>query len=330
MDPVTLALILKAAQEGATGAATGISNIGASAAQIDRLSPEERNRIKELERQQALGLLGMDAAQEQAILNQNLQPVQSLQRELLRQQQQQQAIGDIGQGAAFRQQQAQQQGLQQATSAAQQQAQDQILQLDRLAAAEQRAELARLKQQRRRNIQGGFGIAGGVLQTAGAAAGAAGQGAATKAFLDEGGAIEALLDPTAYAKEVAKAQTSIVEKASEQKVEPDIAQEFFQALQSQNPNATTALQEQAFLTNLGVGEPSTVTDTDLTSMMNKVFLMPGASFGYKVASVDVNGNPTSFQFVKSDGTVLEQRFDSSTPQYREALNAMALQELGER
>jgi len=240
MDPVTLALIMKAAQGGAQGVGSAVQSIGSGVSKIDRLSTEERNRIKELERQQALGLLGLDAAQEQAILNQNLQPVQSLQRELIRQQQQQQSIGDIGQGAAFRQQQAQQGAMQQATSAAQQQAQDQILQLDRLAEAEQKAELARLKQQRQQNIQGAFEIAGGAVQGVGAVAGAVGQGASVKAFLDEGGAIEALLDPSAYAKQIAKAQTEIVQKTSAQPVSPGIASEFEQAIRASVPAAPAA------------------------------------------------------------------------------------------
>ncbi|HAI38696.1 MAG TPA: hypothetical protein DCM40_11520 [Maribacter sp.] len=240
MDPVTLALIMKAAQGGAQGVGSAVQSIGSGVSKIDRLSTEERNRMKELERQQALGLLGLDAAQEQAILNQNLQPVQSLQRELIRQQQQQQSIGDIGQGAAFRQQQAQQGAMQQATSAAQQQAQDQILQLDRLAEAEQKAELARLKQQRQQNIQGAFEIAGGAVQGVGAVAGAVGQGASVKAFLDEGGAIEALLDPSAYAKQIAKAQTEIVQKTSAQPVSPGIASEFEQAIRASVPAAPAA------------------------------------------------------------------------------------------
>ena len=73
MDPATLALILGAAGKAGQGIMTGTS-------QIDRLSPEQKNRMKELERNQALGLLGLDEAQQQRILNQQLQPVQAAER----------------------------------------------------------------------------------------------------------------------------------------------------------------------------------------------------------------------------------------------------------
>jgi len=160
MDPATIAMILKAAGEAAPGIGAGISK-------IDFLSAEQKNKMKELERQQALGLLGLDKAQEQQILSQQLQPVQTAGRQLLRETQQAQSIGDVGQGAAFRQQAAQQGALQDATIRATQAAQDQISEMDRLARAEQLAELRGYKQQRQQNIQGATDIVSSLLGGAG-------------------------------------------------------------------------------------------------------------------------------------------------------------------
>tara|TARA_R100000664_G_C2758876_1_gene148125 strand:+ start:1225 stop:2298 length:1074 start_codon:yes stop_codon:yes gene_type:complete len=156
MDPAMIAMILKAAGEAAPGVGAGISK-------IDWLSAEQKNKMKELERQQALGLLGIDKAQEQQILSQQLQPVQTAGRQLLRETQQAQSIGDVGQGAAFRQQAAQQGAMQDATIKATQAAQDQISEMDRLARAEQLAELRGYKQQRQQNIQGVTDIVSSLL-----------------------------------------------------------------------------------------------------------------------------------------------------------------------
>ena len=77
MDALTMAMMLQAISEGSQK----LGQAGTAAASIDRLSPEQRNKIKELERQQALGLLGLDAGQQQRILSQQLQPVQTAERE---------------------------------------------------------------------------------------------------------------------------------------------------------------------------------------------------------------------------------------------------------
>ena len=53
--------------------------------------------------------------------------------------------------------------------------------------------------------------------------------------MDEGGAIEALLDPSAYAKQISKAQTEIVQKTSAQPVSPGIASEYEQAIRASVP-----------------------------------------------------------------------------------------------
>ena len=153
MDPRILALIAQAAGETVAGVGGGVSK-------IDWLSPEQRNKMKELERQQALGLLGLDEGAQQRILNQQLQPVQALGRQATQQAQQSQLIGDVGQGAAFRQQAAQQGALQQATIEATQRGQQQTAQMDELARARQLAEMRSLQKQRQKNKEGITDIVG--------------------------------------------------------------------------------------------------------------------------------------------------------------------------
>ena len=131
--------------------AEGGAKVGQAAASIDRLSPEQKNRIKELERQEALGLLGLDRAQQQQILSQQLQPVQAAEREAMQRQSQNQMITDIGQGQAFRGQQALLEGGARARTQATTTAQQQIAELDELARRRQLNELARLKGQQQQN-----------------------------------------------------------------------------------------------------------------------------------------------------------------------------------
>ena len=151
-----------------------LGQAGTAAASIDRLSPEQRNKIKELERQQALGLLGLDAGQQQRILSQQLQPVQTAEREAFNRQAQGQMIGDVGQGATFRGQQALLEGASRARTQATSAAQQQIAELDELAKARQLNEMAQLKQQQQQNrmataqlvagiVGGGTEIAAGIV-----------------------------------------------------------------------------------------------------------------------------------------------------------------------
>ena len=155
MTGLEIALMLGAAGKAGQGIMTGVS-------QIDRLSPEQKNRMKELERNQALGLLGLDEAQQQQILNQQLQPVQAAEREAFSRQAQQQQIADIGQGQAFRGQQALLEASGRARAEATQRAQDVITERDALEEAAQLRELAQIKAQRQQNLQGIAQIAGGV------------------------------------------------------------------------------------------------------------------------------------------------------------------------
>lgn len=135
----------------AEGQQQGLAQAGRAAASIDRLSPEQKNRIKELERQQALGLLGLDAGQQQRILSQQLQPVQAAEREAIRRSAQGQMIGDVGQGSTFRGQQALLEASGRARTQATSAAQQQIAELDELARARQLNELAQLRQQQQQN-----------------------------------------------------------------------------------------------------------------------------------------------------------------------------------
>ena len=137
----------------AVGAGLGAVGGGISAvSKIDRLSPEQRNKLKELERNQALGMLGLDEAQQQRILNQQLQPVQAAEREAFNRQAQQMQIADVGQGATFRGQQALQQAAAQSRSEAIQRGQRQIAEQDAIEEAKQLRELAQIRAQRQQNI----------------------------------------------------------------------------------------------------------------------------------------------------------------------------------
>ena len=164
-----MSLILQSLAEGAQ---KGIGSAIQAGSTIDRLSPEQKTRMKQLERQQALGMLGMDKAQQQQILSQQLQPVQTSLREAMQAQAQQQQIGDIGQGSAFRGQQALLEGASQARTRATQSAQQQIAELDELAKARQLAELQQYKAQQQQNRKAVGQIASGLL--AGGATAAAG------------------------------------------------------------------------------------------------------------------------------------------------------------
>jgi hypothetical protein len=213
----TLALILGAAGKAGQGIMTGAS-------QIDRLTPEQKNRMKELERNQALGLLGLDEAQQQQILNQQLQPVQAAEREAFSRQAQQQQIADIGQGAAFRGQQALLEASAQARSQATQRAQDVITERDALEEAAQLRELAQIKAQRQQNLQGIAQIAGGVGD-------AALMGLGTSMAIKEAEGLEKKLLEAAR-----KQETKKVEKKTE------ASGDFLKFLQTYGPTGAAEVQ----------------------------------------------------------------------------------------
>lgn len=160
MDPITIALMLQSLAEGTK---EGLGAAMTAASKINRLSPEQKTKMKELERNQALGLLGLDQAQEQQILSQQLQPVQTSLREALNRQAQQQQIQDVGQGAAFRGQQALLETGQEQASRAVQRGQQTVAQLNELETARQLAELDQLQKQRQTNRQAVAEIAQGLI-----------------------------------------------------------------------------------------------------------------------------------------------------------------------
>lgn len=159
MDPLTMALMMKALAAGVQGVSAGATALQG----VDRLSSDEKNRMKELERNQALGLLGLDESQEQRILNQQLQPVQASLREALNRQQQRGLIEDVGQGATARSEAALLEAQNKAKATALETARDQITEIDQLEKAAQQRELAALKRtqvENRQRIASGLGQMG--------------------------------------------------------------------------------------------------------------------------------------------------------------------------
>jgi hypothetical protein len=165
MTGIEIALMLKAIAAGVQGVSAGATALQG----VDRLSSDDKNRMKELERDQALGLLGLDEAQEQSILNQQLQPVQASLREALNRQQQRGLIEDVGQGATFRGEASLLEAQNKSKAAALETARDQITELDQLEKAAQERELAALKNRQVENRQR---IASGLGQMGSAAIGA--------------------------------------------------------------------------------------------------------------------------------------------------------------
>lgn len=123
----------------------GVSGaIGASGAAEDlKLTEEQRRRLKELERMEAEEAFGMSDQDRQIYSTQVMSPVQTAEREALARFGASQAVGDIGQGAAFRQQQA----LKQTSEAARAEAQRAVAERDAAVAQQQQQQLAMMRQQ---------------------------------------------------------------------------------------------------------------------------------------------------------------------------------------
>lgn len=155
---------------GIIGGAQAAKSIAESAALLDPMNPEQRARLKELERQEALGLLGLSAGEEQRLTNMQLQPVRATQRQAMDEFAQGQQIADVGQGAAFRQQQALQEAQGRVMQQAAQEAQMQVQELDQIAEARELARLDRLRKQRQKNQAAIAGMFGGIAEGVGMAA----------------------------------------------------------------------------------------------------------------------------------------------------------------
>ena len=153
----------------------GVSGaIGASGAAEDlKLTEEQRRRLKELERMEAESAFGMSDQDRQVYGTQVMSPVQTAEREALARFGASQAVGDIGQGAAFRQQQA----LKQTSEAARAEAQRAVAERDSVVAPQQQ-QLAMMRQQEmqrkameRQAVMSMLGAAGeGLAQAGGIAA----------------------------------------------------------------------------------------------------------------------------------------------------------------
>ena len=128
------------------GAIRAGGNIAAGAQEFNR---DDRARLKELERQQALGRLGMSPAEMQRAQRDVVQPLQAIEREAAQERSAQLAAQDLGQGAAYRQMVAQDQVRQQGRLMAQQMLQ----QRQEAAIARDEAEIQRLEDMRRRRRQ---------------------------------------------------------------------------------------------------------------------------------------------------------------------------------
>ena len=140
MDPVTLGLIATAA------AVRAGSNIYAGTQEFTR---DDRERLRQLERQQAMGQLGLSPTEAAQARRQIVQPLQTIEREAASQRSAQLAGQELGQGAAYRQMLAEEQVRQQGRLAAQQMLQQQ----QEAAIARDEAEIAALEDARRRRRQ---------------------------------------------------------------------------------------------------------------------------------------------------------------------------------
>jgi hypothetical protein len=272
MDPLTLSLILQSVAEGTQ---KGIGSAIQAGSTIDRLSPEQKTRMKQLERQQALGMLGMDKAQQQQILSQQLQPVQTSLREAMQAQAQQQQIGDIGQGSAFRGQQALLEGASQARTQATQSAQQQIAELDELAKARQLAELQQYKAQQQQNRKAIGQIASGLL--AGGATAAAGISSAETA------AGQIKLREKAMESALQQMTKSAVEKAQKTPGSNDFYKEGIETLQSLDPAGVNQ--------NLTPKQVEEILDEDLGEESIRPYIQPQQGIQSSTVPVDQGEAP---------------------------------------
>lgn len=134
----------------------------ASTAKDLALTPEQLERLRELERRQAANNLGFTDAEREKFFAQSMTPVQAAEREVLARMGASQNISDIGQGAAFRQQQA----LSSASQAARGEVSKAVAQRDAELAEQQAQEKLRLEEQQRQakalERQAALSLVGGV------------------------------------------------------------------------------------------------------------------------------------------------------------------------
>ena len=135
-----------------------------------RMTPEQERRMRELERLEARDAFGLSTADRDLYQTRLMAPVQTAEREALARFGASQNIADVGQGAAFRQQQA----LKQTSEAARAETAQALAARDAEVARQQQEALlmmrereARRKQLEREALTSFLGTAGGALETAG-------------------------------------------------------------------------------------------------------------------------------------------------------------------
>lgn len=169
MDPLTLAMLAGAGSALLKGGIGAASQFGS--AQDLKLTPEQQKRLRELERMQARNALGMTQGERELYRSQAMTPVQAAEREAMARFGAAQNIADIGQGAAFRQQQA----LADTGQAARAQVSQAVAQRDADVAQQQAEEKARLEEQKRQakalERQAALSLVGGIGEAAVGAAG---------------------------------------------------------------------------------------------------------------------------------------------------------------
>jgi|14BtaG_2_1085337.scaffolds.fasta_scaffold01466_3 hypothetical protein len=141
MTGLELAILAGAGKAIVQGGLQAAGQFGAS--QDLKLTPEQKKRLQELERMQARNALGMTQGERELYRSQSMTPIQAAEREVMARFGAAQNIGDIGQGAAFRQQQA----LSGTAQAARGQVAQAVAQRDADVAQQQAEEKARLEAQ---------------------------------------------------------------------------------------------------------------------------------------------------------------------------------------
>tara|TARA_R100001460_G_scaffold106347_5_gene153809 strand:- start:12429 stop:13217 length:789 start_codon:yes stop_codon:yes gene_type:complete len=164
MTGLELAIISGVGQALLKGGLSAAGQFGS--AQDLKLTPEQQKRLRELERMQARNALGMTQGERELYRSQAMTPVQAAEREVMARFGAAQNIADIGQGAAFRQQQA----MADAGQAARGQVSQAVAQRDADVAQQQAEEKARLEEQQRQakalERQAALSLVGGIGEAA--------------------------------------------------------------------------------------------------------------------------------------------------------------------
>ena len=324
MDPLTMAMMLSSIAEGA-------KNIGAGAAKFDRLTAEERNRKKQLERQRAMGELGAGEAERQRIQSQFQQPVAAAMRQALNEQAQGGMIESIGQGSSFRGQQALAEAGAKAGITAQQKAEQEFQSLDELARARQLNELQALKTQQQQNLAAAGQMLGGAVQTAADVKAAPSAAEHRKAM--EAATVKALKNEAAK-----EAKEAVVKKADKNAPEG-----YFEELSLLTDN-TTDTKPDSNRTNVDMFEgeeevfdndlqpqpqpqPQLQTDTGLVETLQAP-AWAGGKEGEQVITRNAEGNITRIVLTTDDGKVFDTdtnpsfQLDKAIEDYKNTLNAI--------